>query len=299
MRNIIRFDWAIKRLLRNKANFGILEGFLSELLGDDIKIESILESESNKESAANKSNRVDLLVQNSKEELIIVEVQSEYMRDYMLRMLFGTSKIIVDNIEEGMLYGRIKKVISVNIVFFDLGHGQDYIYHGGTSFVGINKHDVLSLSKQEDLVYHSDQIAEIFPEYYIIKVNQFDNVAKNTLDEWVNFLKNEVVNDNTKARGLKEAQEKLAVIKLSKEEKREYDWYIADWRDHESKLISYYEKGELNGITIGEQNKQKFAEEKVLEEKRTMVKNCLAEGMSIDLVSKITGLRVDEIKNLQ
>ena len=43
MKNLVRFDWAIKRLLRNKANFVILEGFLSELLGEDIKIESILE----------------------------------------------------------------------------------------------------------------------------------------------------------------------------------------------------------------------------------------------------------------
>ena len=34
----IRFDWAIKRLLRNKANFGVLEGFLTVLLGEDIHI---------------------------------------------------------------------------------------------------------------------------------------------------------------------------------------------------------------------------------------------------------------------
>lgn len=31
---IIRFDWAAKRLLRNKANFGVLEGFLTVLLGE-------------------------------------------------------------------------------------------------------------------------------------------------------------------------------------------------------------------------------------------------------------------------
>jgi hypothetical protein len=59
MRNTIRFDWAIKRLLRNKANFGILEGFLSELLGEDIKIDSILESESNRQTIDNKMNQVD------------------------------------------------------------------------------------------------------------------------------------------------------------------------------------------------------------------------------------------------
>jgi hypothetical protein len=58
---LIRFDWAIKRLLRNKANFTVLEGFLSELFYDDIKINKILESESNQESADDKFNRVDIL----------------------------------------------------------------------------------------------------------------------------------------------------------------------------------------------------------------------------------------------
>src|ERR1700677_2711346 len=143
MKNTIRFDWAIKRLLRNKANFGILEGFLSELLGEDIKIRNILESESNKQSADNKANRVDMLVQNSKDELIIIEVQCNYMHDFLMRMLFGTSKIVVDNMAKGTPYSQVKKIISVNIIYFPLGQGQDYIYYGATNFVGMNKKDVL------------------------------------------------------------------------------------------------------------------------------------------------------------
>src|SRR5580700_6301790 len=126
MKSLIRFDWAIKRLLRNKANFGILEGFLSELLGEDIKIDSILESESNKQTAGNKMNRVDLLVQNSNGELVIIEVQSNYSHNYLMRILFGVSKLIVDNMFQGMEYENVKKVISVNIVYFNLGHGDDY-----------------------------------------------------------------------------------------------------------------------------------------------------------------------------
>lgn len=38
----IRFDWAIKRLLRQKANFGVLEGFLTVFLGEEVKIIEIL-----------------------------------------------------------------------------------------------------------------------------------------------------------------------------------------------------------------------------------------------------------------
>jgi hypothetical protein len=44
---LVRFDWAMKRLLRDKANFVILEGFLTVLLNEKITIQRILSSQSN------------------------------------------------------------------------------------------------------------------------------------------------------------------------------------------------------------------------------------------------------------
>ena len=70
----IRFDWVVKRLLRNKANFGVLEGFLTVLLGEPIRIVEILESEGNQQRENDKFNRVDIKARNSKDEIIIVEV---------------------------------------------------------------------------------------------------------------------------------------------------------------------------------------------------------------------------------
>lgn len=55
-RKLISFDWAMKKLLRSKANFEILEGFLSELLKEDIRIQEILESEGNQETIRDKFN---------------------------------------------------------------------------------------------------------------------------------------------------------------------------------------------------------------------------------------------------
>ena len=60
----IRFDWAVKRLLRQKANFGVLEGFLTVLLGENVKIIEILESESNQQTIDDKFNRVDIKARN-------------------------------------------------------------------------------------------------------------------------------------------------------------------------------------------------------------------------------------------
>ena len=243
MKHLVRFDWAVKRLLRNKANYGILEGLLSELLLDDIKIEAILESESNQNTGDNKYNRVDLLVKDTKGELIIIEVQSSRVQDFLMRMLFGTAKLITDNMDIGMGYNKIKKIISLNIVYFDLGHGQDYIYHGTTSFVGMHKHDVLQLSAREQNVYKQQQIEKLYPEYYIIKVNQFDGLAKNGLDEWIYFFKNDEIKADFKAKGLDEAKKKLNILNFNKKELAEYESFIKDWRYENSLVVSNYESG--------------------------------------------------------
>ena len=243
MKHLVRFDWAVKRLLRNKANYGILEGLLSELLLDDIKIEAILESESNQNTGDNKYNRVDLLVKDTNGELIIIEVQSSRVQDFLMRMLFGTAKLITDNMDIGMGYNKIKKIISLNIVYFDLGHGEDYIYHGTTSFVGMHKHDVLQLSAREQNVYKQQQIEKLYPEYYIIKVNQFDGLAKNGLDEWIYFFKNDEIKADFKAKGLGEAKKKLNILNFNKKELAEYESFIKDWRYENSLVVSNYESG--------------------------------------------------------
>ena len=95
-RKLISFDWVLKRMLRNKSDFTIVEGFLSELLHENIKIKSILESESSREVKDAKSNRVDILVEDSKKQLLIVEIQHETEYDYLQRILFGVSKLLVE-----------------------------------------------------------------------------------------------------------------------------------------------------------------------------------------------------------
>ena len=287
MKNLIRFDWAVKRLLRNKVNFGILEGFLSELIGEDIVIQDLLESENNQENRYDKFNRVDLLVKNSKEELIIIEVQNSREHDYLLRILFGTSKLIVENMSVGMLYSQIKKIISVNIVYFDLGQGEDYIYHGTTNFIGINKNDLLKLSDDQQLLYKTDAIAKIYPEYYIIKVNQFNEIANNTLDEWVYFLKTDEIKDEFNAKGLKQAKIELDVLKLTKDERKEYDQFVEQERYEESLIVSNYKVGELKGKAEGKE-----------EEKAEMAIEMIKCNEPVEKIMKYTKLSKEEIEKL-
>ena len=117
--NYIRFDWAMKRLLRNKANYVVLEGFLSSLLGKKFKIHRFLESESNQEDEDDKYNRVDILAESENEQLCIIEVQNSREQTYFHRMLYGVSKAITEYIGLGKPYEAVRKVYSINIVYLN------------------------------------------------------------------------------------------------------------------------------------------------------------------------------------
>ena len=220
---LVRFDWFIKYMFRDKSDFDILEGFLSELLKEDIKILNILESESNQSKKKDKFNRVDIMIKNSKDEHIIVEVQNneEY---YLQRILYGTSKTIVENMSKGQAYAMVKKVISVSVVYFKVGQGEDYIYHGVTRFRGIHKDDELVLSDEQKLLFDKQKPQDLYPEYYLIKAGDFnENNINDTLDEWVYFLKMGRVQDNFKAKGLDKAKKKLDIAKLSPRNRAIYE----------------------------------------------------------------------------
>jgi predicted transposase/invertase (TIGR01784 family) len=283
-KKLIRFDWAVKKLLRNKANFVVLEGFLSELLFDDIKIQKILESESKQDTENDKYNRVDILTQNSKNELIIVEIQNTYEIDFFHRMIYGTSKALIENISLGQPYSEIKKVISINVVYFDLGQGKDYVYKGKTNFEGLHEKDTLQLSIQQKQTFTKKEISNFFPEYYIIKVNKFDDIAKDTLDEWVYFLKNSEVKDEFKAKGLAEAKEVLDIMRLDKEQQYGYNRYLD---------YLHYKASEILSLRL-------VAEDKVRQDRNVEIaKNLMIKESEDTFIADITGLTLGQIEEIR
>ena len=234
---LIRFDWAMKRILRDKANFVVLEGFLSVLLKEKVTIVSILSSQSNQEADDDKYNDVDILIRNSKGEHIIIEVQNTKQNDYFHRILFGAAKIITEYIQSGSAYENVKKVISVTVAYFDLGQGADYVYHGTTSFVGIHKGDTLLLSAAQRVRYEKLNVHEIYPEYWIIKAGIFDEAQVNDeLDEWIYFFKTGCVLEGFTAAGLDAAKALLDKLKLPELDRKKYD----DYQERLRKLASYH-----------------------------------------------------------
>ncbi|MDR1456346.1 MAG: Rpn family recombination-promoting nuclease/putative transposase [Tannerella sp.] len=250
-RVLISFDYALKRLLRDKVNYEILEGFLSVLFSRNVSVKNIGESESNKDHATDKYNRVDILVEDESGEILLIELQFMPEIDFLHRMLFGTSKTVVERMFQGAEYLEVKKVYSINIVYFDLGQGDDYVYHGKTHFRGIHKNDELYLSSAQRKVFEKETAGDIYPEYYLLKVNNFDGPTKDMLDEWIYFLKNSVIRDEFKARGLKKARKALDRDNLTPEEQKAYDYMMYQRSENLSAIASSKLEGRMEGLEEG------------------------------------------------
>jgi predicted transposase/invertase (TIGR01784 family) len=264
-RVLISFDYAIKRLLRNKANYEVLEGFLSELLGRNITVKSIGESESNMEHIDDKYNRVDILVEDKIGEIMLIELQFMPEMDYLHRMLFGTCKAITERMTSGSKYLYVRKVYSINIVYFDLGKGEDYIYHGKTNFMGLHKNDELFLSPSQRQAFGKEKASDIYPEYYVLKVNNFDDEMKDRIDEWIYFFKHNDIKNGFKAKGLGKARKVLKRYKLSPDERRAYDHAANLRRDNDNAIDTSKAEGRLEGIEegkkVGIKERRKLAKE--------------------------------------
>ncbi|MDR2424102.1 MAG: Rpn family recombination-promoting nuclease/putative transposase [Prevotellaceae bacterium] len=259
MARYIHFDWAMKRMLRDKANFDVLEGFLTTLLDRKIKIEHLLESEGNKEHETDKFNRVDIIARDEEGETYIIEIQNTYKLDYFHRMLYGVSKFVTENISQGQQYDNVKKIYSINIVYFEIGQGKDYVYHGYTEFRGINdNNDILRLSLSQIESFGAGKSkarlkpGDLMPEYYILRVEDFDKKAVTFLDEWISFLKTGDIPETARAPGLPEARNKLILDQMSEDERRVYLQHIEDKDDEYKAMYSNLAQGRAEGHAEGE-----------------------------------------------
>ena len=324
----IRFDWAMKRLLRNKANFGVLEGFLTTLLEQPIHIKSLLESESNQESEYDKYNRVDMLAENDKGQLFIIEVQNNNEYAYFQRILFGTSKLITEYIERGCPYENIRKIYSINIIYFALGKGNDTVYHGKTEFRGIHSGELLRLSPFQQARFNASEVSDLYPEYYILKVNGFDSVAKTPLEEWIYYLNTGVVSSDATAPGLDKVRTQLTIDAMSKAEREAYFRHVDNivilqnnvetereegrFEGHAKGLEEGLEKGRAKGLEEGrakgleeglEKGRAEGLEEGLAkgESKKAsqVIRNALALGMDDATILSLTGITPQELARLK
>lgn len=284
----VRFDWAIKRLLRQKANFDVLEGFLTVFLGEKITIVEILESEGNQLAKDDKFNRVDIKAKNDKGEIIIIEVQNTRELYFMERILYGTAKAITEHISLGKRYEEVKKIYSISILYFDIGSGTDYLYHGQNQFVGVHTHDLLEVTTKEKEALVRKLPSEIFPEYFLIRVNEFNKVAVTPLEEWMLYLKTGFISEQTTAPGLQEARKKLIYYSMSVAEQQAYDEHLNNVMIENGMLDSAKLEGREEGRAEGR-----------AEGVKEVAANLKKMGVPVEVIIQSTGLSEKEVNDLK
>ena len=288
MANYIRFDWAMKRLLRKKSNYVIIEGLLSTILSKTVTILQVIDTKPYADDDICERFRVDLLIVDSEGNEALIEIQNNNEYAYYQRTIFGLSKLItnvVNNRGEG--YENVRKVYSVNIVYFSLGHGKDFVYHGKTEFRGIHEGDLLELSPFQKQTFKVDEVSQLYPEYYILKVNDFNRVAKSPLEEWIYYLNTGEVPDNATAPGLDTVKSQLKLDRMSQDDLKAYYRHLDNIVILRDNIYTERAEGRAEGIAEG-----------ILEGKKETARNLKQMGISVENIAVATGLSENEIEEL-
>ncbi|MDR0330362.1 MAG: Rpn family recombination-promoting nuclease/putative transposase [Chitinispirillales bacterium] len=283
-RTIISFDYAIKHILRDKANFDILSGFLSELMERKVTVFDLLESESNKGDDEAKVNRVDLKAKIDNGEIAIFEIQCYRQADFFGKVLYGVSRAVTEQISVGGEYD-IKKVYSISIAYYDLGAKSDYIFLAKMAgFKGLHTEELIRFARPAP---PADATADIHPEYYLILPKMFDENIQNKFDEWIYTLKTSKVKSEFTASGIQEAGVKLATLKMEPAERKAYERFMEVKANEESILNTYKRDGIAEGIAEG-------TRKKAIEIARKMKAN----GKDENEIAEFTDLSAEEIRGL-
>ena len=291
----ISFYWAMMQIFRNMDNIDILEGLLNVLLNEQVKIVEVRERDGIEQEKYSKPNCFDIKARNSKGEMIIAEIHQMREYEYLESIYYGVAKTITDHIDLGDKYNQVKKVYSISIVYFDLGKGSDYVYHGQNKFFGIHTNDELIVNKRDKDAIKMVSPTSVFPEYYIIRVNEFDKVATTPLDEWLDYLKSGHIKDNTTTPGLAQAKKKLQYLQMTPAERAAYDRHINNIMIQndvlETKVLEGLEQGREEGREEGLKQGRILAN---IENARKMK----AKGFSVGDIAEITGLSAEEIREI-
>ena len=298
-KTLISFDFAIKYLLRNKGDYEIVEGFISALLKacgyGAVKINALLESETNKEQLELKQAIADLIVEDAQHNKYIVEIDRSYTSMFLHKACFNSSRLIVDSVSANDDYSTIKKIFHINLLYFSWGKLEQPLYHGQTIFREVATEHPVSMHFS-DLGGRIFAAHNIMPAYLVICIPLFNDVIQEELDEWLYMLKHAEVREDFQSPYMQRVAERLSLLKLPPKDLAAYRQYRAASLKERDRIVSAKEEGMEKGR---EEGMKKGMEKGREEEKLAIAKSMLKDQEPIEKIVRWTGLRLDAIKKLQ
>lgn len=285
---LVSFDYGIKYLLRDKGDFSIVEGFISALLKTmgykEVKIISLLESESNKEEQKSKRSLADLIVEDEDHNKYIVEIERNVKDSFIHKSLFNTSRLIVDNLAQREDYTQIIKIFHISLLYFPIGSGNGSIYHGKTIIHEIETNDRLTVHIKNQETKEEYDATNILPEYFYISVPLFNDCLEKEIDDWLHVMKYDEVPENYHSPYMSQVADKLSILKMTSEERAKYSYYQKKLHSDRDELQAAEARGLEKGI------------EKGIEQTAIRL---LKEGCDYKLIASVTDLSYDQILSLK
>ena len=155
----------------------------------------------------------------------------------------------------------------------------------------MTKNDTLQITAKERDTIHMKAPEEVFPEYYLIRVNAFNKIAENHLDEWIKYLKDGEIDENTTAPGLQEAKRKLEYMSMSKSEKLAYDEHLNAIMIQNDVIGTARIEGLAEGRAEGRAEGMRKSQLDIASKMK-------ANGMTLEMIVQCTGLSAEEIEKL-
>ena len=289
---LISFDYAIKYMLKDKGDYSIVEGFISDLLRTrgykDVKIVALLESESNKEDSNSKRSLADLIVEDEDKNKYIIEIERNLKDSFVHKSCFNTSRLIVDNLAQREDYTQIIKVFHISLLYFPIGSGSGAIYHGKTIIHEIETSERLNVHIKNQETGKVFDATDILPEYFFISIPLFNDKLEREIDDWLYMMKYDNLPDVFHSKYLNQAAEKLSILKMTEQERANYSYYQKKLHNDRDELKAALDKGRQEGREEGE--KKKAVE---------MAKEMLSDKEPLDKIIKYTKLTKAEINLIQ
>jgi predicted transposase/invertase (TIGR01784 family) len=269
-------DYGFKRLFGEEPNKDLLLDFLNVLLKDEqgeIKSLTYLKGE---QLGANEMDRkaiFDLYCENEKGEKFIVELQKTKQNFFKDRTIYYSTFPIREQAKRADWNYELKAVYTIAIL--------DFVFEEDKNETGKYRYDIKLADIETKKVFY-DKLTFIYLE--MPKFNKSIDELETRFDKWLYVLRNlnrlDKVPDKLREQIFEKLFETAEIAKFTPLEAQLYEDSLKYYRDLKNSLDTAKEEGEFIGI------------EKV-------AKKAISEGLSDDIIIKITGLTKEQIARIK
>lgn len=283
-------DYIFKRTFSKKGYEDVLIDLLESILEIKIdKIEVIPEAELKKVHKEDKLGAMDLKATINKTTTVDIEIQVKDYHNIIERSLFYASGLYHTGLKSGGNYEENNKVITINILFFNVYKWEKF--HSIGKFKEIDLNEIMTNEM----------------ELHVIELPKFlktKSGGSKKLRQWLDFIAN---------KRKEEIEMAVKENKMIAKAQQEYEYLTGDaavqrlaflrekWEsDHNSDIAWNRKQAKEDGIKQGKkEGKKEGRKEGKQEEKIEIAKNLLKEKVPIEIIVKTTGLKKEEVEELE